>query len=340
MLRAAGDLGRDPHRLELLAQVAARPLDVVLALVALLADQLLDLVVLAWMERGEREVLQLPLDRVDAEPVRQRREDLQRLLRLLLLLVLRHRAERAHVVQAIGELDQDDPDVAGHRDHHLAVVLGLAIVAALEGDARELGDAVHERRDLLAELAAHLVQRRARVLDRVVQQRGGERGRVEPHPGADLRDAERMHDEVLAAGAALIGMTLAGEEEGALDELAVDALGGLAGVLSDDREEVAEHAALLVAEAVLGACRSGVARLADGRSLELRPPARTPLARRRAGAIAPVGRRGGFDGGLDLALRAGLAVCPWQLRHPFECRPELRREDCPRALVRPALRRH
>ena len=126
-------------------------LDVVLALLALLVDQALDLLVLARVQRGEGEVLELPLDRVDAEAVRDRRVDLEGLLGLLDLLLLRHRVDRAHVVQAIGELDQDDPDVGGHRDHHLAVVLGLRLVARGEGDAGELGDAVDERSDLLAE---------------------------------------------------------------------------------------------------------------------------------------------------------------------------------------------
>ena len=83
------------------------------------------------MQRREREVLELPLDRVDAEPVRDRRVDLEGLLGLLDLLLLGYRADRAHVVQAVGELDQDDPDVRGHRDHHLAVVLGLRLVARL-----------------------------------------------------------------------------------------------------------------------------------------------------------------------------------------------------------------
>ena len=136
VLGAAGDLGVDAERLELLGEVAAGLGDVALALLALLVDQALDLLVLARVQGGEREVLELPLDRVDAEAVRERRVDLEGLLGLLDLLLLGHRAERAHVVQAVGELDQDDPDVRGHRDHHLAVVLGLRLVARLERDAR------------------------------------------------------------------------------------------------------------------------------------------------------------------------------------------------------------
>ena len=219
--------------------------DVGLALVALLGDELLDLVVLARVQALEGEVLELPLDRVDPEPVRERRVDLERLARLLDLLLLRQRLERAHVVEAVGELDQDDPDVRGHRDHHLAVVLGLVLVAALEGDLGELGHPVDERGDLVAELLAHLLDRGRGVLDRVVQERRAQRLGVEPQAGADLRHLDRVGDEVLARLAALVGVALAGEGEGTLDRRPVDRLVAVGGVLADHREQVAEQRPLV-----------------------------------------------------------------------------------------------
>src|SRR5665647_1663374 len=76
-------------------------------------------------QRREGEVLELPLEVVDAEPMGERRVDLERLLRFLDLLLLTEVAERVHVVQTVTELDQDDADVRRHRDDHLAVVLGL-----------------------------------------------------------------------------------------------------------------------------------------------------------------------------------------------------------------------
>jgi hypothetical protein len=200
------------------------------------------------MQAREGEVLELPLDRVDAEPVGERRVDLEGLLRLLDLLLLGHGPERAHVVQPVGELDEDDPDVRGHRHHHLAVVLRLRLVTRLEGDLGELGDAVDEPGHLLAEAGLHFLERRARVLDRVVQQRCAQRGRVQPHAGADLRDADGMGDEVLARLAALIGVVLAGEHEGVEHPVAVDDGRGLVGVLLDDREQICEQLALGLGE--------------------------------------------------------------------------------------------
>ena len=214
-----------PDLVQLLREELAGLVDVALALGALLGDQLLDLVVLARVEGGEGEVLQLPLDRVDPQPVGERREDLERLASLLVLLLLRQRAERPHVVEAVGQLDQDHPDVGGHRHHHLPVVLGLALVAALEGDPGELGHAVHQCGDLVAEALADLLEAGAGVLDGVVKQ-GRAQGRgVQPQAGADPGDPERVSDEVLAGLALLVGVALAGEGEGALDLLAVDRLG-------------------------------------------------------------------------------------------------------------------
>ena len=79
MLGTAGDVGVDPERLELGRDDLAGLGDVALALVALLGDEPLDLVVLARVQRLEGEVLELPLERVDTEPVRDRRVDVERL---------------------------------------------------------------------------------------------------------------------------------------------------------------------------------------------------------------------------------------------------------------------
>jgi hypothetical protein len=127
------------------------------------------------MQRPEREVLELPLEGVDAEAVRERRVDLERLAGLLRLLLLAEVLDRPHVVEAVGELDEDDADVLRHRHDHLPVVLGLRLLAALEADPRQLRDALDQLRHVVAELRAHLVELRVGVLDDVVQQRRRDR---------------------------------------------------------------------------------------------------------------------------------------------------------------------
>ena len=196
---------------ELAREHVGRLRDVALAIGAALGDHRLDLLVLARMQRLEREILELPLERVDAEAVRERRVDLERLLRLLDLLLLAEVLDRAHVVQPVRELDQDHADVLGHRDDHLAVVLRLRLLAALELDPRQLRDALDEPRDLVAELGAHVVDVRLRVLDDVVQERGRDRLLVEPELRADARDADGMLDE-RRAGAPLLALVRGGGE--------------------------------------------------------------------------------------------------------------------------------
>ena len=67
----------------------------------------------------------------DAQTVRQGRKNLERFPRDALLLFRLHRAQGSHVVQTVRELDDDDPDVSGHGNQHLAQVLGLLVLQVL-----------------------------------------------------------------------------------------------------------------------------------------------------------------------------------------------------------------
>ena len=59
--------------------------------------------------------------------------------------------ERAHVVQPVGELHQQHADVVAEREQELAEVFRSPLVLRLRLDLAELGDAVHQPRDVLAE---------------------------------------------------------------------------------------------------------------------------------------------------------------------------------------------
>ena len=180
-----------------------RLVDVLFPVGPALGDHRLDLGVLARMKRLEREVLELPLERVDAEAVSERRVDLERLARLLHLLLLAEVLDRAQVVEAVGELDQDHADVLRHRDDQLPVVLGLCVLAALEVDPGQLRDALDEVGDLVAELVLDLLGLVLGVLDDVVEERSRDRLLVEMELGEDFRDTERVVDELLARAALL-----------------------------------------------------------------------------------------------------------------------------------------
>src|SRR4029079_2048869 len=237
VLRAEGDLRRDAHLFELLRQVLTGGLDELLAIGPALVDHRLDLRELARMQRGEGEVLELPLDGVDAEAMRERRIDLERLARLLHLLLLPEVLDRPHVVKAIRELDEDDVGVLRHRHDHLAVVLRLGLLTALKLDSRQLRDALDERRDVVAELGADFLDRRRSVLDDIVHEPGGEGGLVAPELRQDLRHSDRVEDEIRAAPALLAFVRLAGESVRALEQVPID----LGVVLLDLREQLVER---------------------------------------------------------------------------------------------------
>ena len=124
-LGPAKDLGFDIRLFQLYPHIAGDALDHI-AGVALQGDE-------AANDRGARlgvehpkgEVFKLFAHPLHAHAARQRRIDVHRLPRLFDLLVRAHGFDRAHVVQTVGELDEDDAQVLGHRHEKLAEILGL-----------------------------------------------------------------------------------------------------------------------------------------------------------------------------------------------------------------------
>src|SRR5207253_1631934 len=120
------------------------------------------------------------------------------------------------------------------RHDHLPIVLRLRLLAALELDPGQLGDALDELGDLVAELVADLLDVGLGVLDDVVQQGGRDRLLVETELGADLGGAPRVVDEVLAGAALLPFVPRGGECEGSPQQVLVEVLV----VGSDIRDEL------------------------------------------------------------------------------------------------------
>ena len=139
-------------------------------------------------------------------------------------------------MQPVGQLDDQHPDVAGHRHDHLADGLGLRRLAVRH--LVELGDAVDQHRDLVAEVRrAAGVERVVGVLDRVVQQRRRERRRRHAELGEDRRDGQRVGDVRVAALALLAAVGLLGHVVGALDDREV----GLGVGRADGPQQRLEH---------------------------------------------------------------------------------------------------
>jgi hypothetical protein len=97
--------------------------------------------------------------------------------------------DRAHVVQPVGELDEDHPQILRHRHEQLAEVFRLFRLGRGQLQVGQLRDPVDQLGDVAAEFLDDLGIGRLGVLDRVVQKRGDDRGVVEPLLGQDAATA-------------------------------------------------------------------------------------------------------------------------------------------------------
>ena len=205
---------------ELVAQDGLDRLQVRLALGARLGHHARDLAVLRGIQVEERQVLKLPLDGADAQAVCQGRVDAHRLVGLEDAAVLRDGHERAHVVQAVGQLDDDDADVLGHGEEHLAQVERLLLGQARHGDVRELRHAVNQLGDLGPKELGELIERGIGVFDGVMEKARAQHVNVGVEVlRQDDGDFHRVVDVRLARLALLVAMVGARKLIGALNLL-------------------------------------------------------------------------------------------------------------------------
>ena len=131
MFLAASDLGLEAVVGEVELQPEADSVDEVAAGLGQLLQPPRDRGVGVRLQLPERQRLHLGHHLVHADPLGERRIDIHRLARDPPALVLgRDVMERPHVVQPVGELHQQHPDVVGQREQELAQILGRALVFA------------------------------------------------------------------------------------------------------------------------------------------------------------------------------------------------------------------
>ena len=176
-----------------------RLVDEALADLAAVGQHLDQLAIALRLEVLEREVFELPLDLPHPQPMGERGVDLHRLARDAGLLLRRQEAQGAHVVQPVGELDDDHPHVLGHGHEHLPDVLGLLLLHGPRGsELGELGHAVDQAADLAPEALLDLLDRHLGVFGNVVEEGGGEGLRIHLERGEVVGDLHRMLDVGLA----------------------------------------------------------------------------------------------------------------------------------------------
>ncbi len=126
-------------------------------------------------------------------------------------------------MQAVRQLDQQDADVVGHRQHQFAEILGLLSALGEQFELRQLGDAIDQPCDLGAEIRLDVGDGGGGIFHRVVQQRGRDGRGVEFQIGEDAGDFERMREIGIARGAFLRAVRLHGEDIGLVENRFVGA---------------------------------------------------------------------------------------------------------------------
>ena len=173
------------------------------------------------IELPERQAFQLLAHFVHADAAGERRIDIERLLGDAAARLRLHVLERAHIVQPVGELDQQHPHVLGDRQQEFAQVLGLLGFARHQVEPLQLGEAFHQVPDVGAEQMVDLGAGGLGILDRVMQQRRRDGGVVELVLGKDRGDFERMGDIGVAGQPPLFAMRLHGIHIGAVEKVLV-----------------------------------------------------------------------------------------------------------------------
>ena len=111
-------------------------------------------------------------------------------------------------MQPVSELNQNDPQILGHRHKELAEILGLFGLPAGELQIGQFGDAIHQFGHLFAKTACHLFIRGLGVFDGVMQQRSDNGGIIQALFSQQSGDSHGMRKIGLAGVAELTLMHL------------------------------------------------------------------------------------------------------------------------------------
>ena len=189
MLGPAVDVKMNMLLVQLRAQLIDHLADVLLPFGPLHPDQMDNVVVSVRIQVLQAQILEILLQRINAQPVRKRGIDVQRFPRDGLLAVRRLIAEGIHIVKPVRQLDQHDPDVPAHGEDHFPDAFRLRLLPVGEVQLVQLGHAVHQLSHLVIELSAQRVQRDAfAVLHRIMQEARRDGGRIDHEVRQDGRD--------------------------------------------------------------------------------------------------------------------------------------------------------
>ena len=172
------------------------------------------LVVLFRMFVLEAQVFQFCLDFVQAEAVGERGINIECFACNLELFVGQHGAECTHVMQTVGYLDEDNPDIVGHSEQQLLEVLRLRRGTVAEDTAGNLCQPVYNLGDFGTEDVFDILYGVVSVFHHIVQQCRAYGSRPQSYLITDnLCHSNGVHDVGLAGTTLDALMRLVGKVE-------------------------------------------------------------------------------------------------------------------------------
>ena len=142
------------------------------------------------VHRLEAEVFEFDANGVHAQPVGDRRIDFESFLGDAPAFFARQHLQRAHVVQAVGQFDQDHANVARHGHGHFLEVFRLGFGFGLEVHLGQFADPVDQFGHGFAELRLQRFLGDTGVFDHVMQHRSHQALMVHVHVGKNVRNRE------------------------------------------------------------------------------------------------------------------------------------------------------
>jgi hypothetical protein len=167
------------------------------------------------------QVLQFAVQAMQPQPVGDGGVDFEGFVGDAYLAVPADGVQRAHVVQPVGQLDEDDAHVARHGQQHLAEGFGLGGFAVAEFHLVQLGQTIDHVGHHAAKLLGEFGLGDGGVFEGVVQQGGAQGIAIELPAGTDQRHRDGVGDVGFTGGALLSAVGLLGHLKGMADALQV-----------------------------------------------------------------------------------------------------------------------
>lgn len=219
MFLPAADLALDLIDRQAMAQGFFDLVDDFLAIAPGALDRLVDARGTHRVHGLEAEVFEFDTNGMHAQPIGDGRVDFQCFLGDAPAFFAGQHFQRAHVVQPVGQLDQNHPDIPGHGHGHFLEVFRLGFGLGLEIHLGQFADPVDQFGHGFAKLRTERFLGNTGVFDHVMQHRSHQALMVHVHVGKNIGHGKRVRDIRLAASAALAVVGLFGVEVRSADQV-------------------------------------------------------------------------------------------------------------------------